>query len=64
MAAVLLALLSPQSGSAVTEPGVAHLYILTFNGGGELQNPGERDLAIRELSANDSIERIIIFSYG
>jgi len=41
-----------------------HLYILSFNKWGELQNPAERDLAISELREHPGIERIVIFSYG
>jgi hypothetical protein len=46
------------------EVSVPKLFILSFNRWGDLSNPAERDLAMRELAADPTIERIIIFSYG
>lgn len=45
-------------------PSREHLYILTFDAWGELQNPAERDFAREELARDQEIERIIIVSYG
>lgn len=41
-----------------------HLYILSFNAWGEIQNPGERDFAREQLALDPDIDRIIVLSYG
>jgi pimeloyl-ACP methyl ester carboxylesterase len=64
---VLLALCSPlqaENEAGGPEVPVPKLFILSFNRWGDLSNPAERDLAMRELAADGAIERIIIFSYG
>jgi hypothetical protein len=68
VAIVVLSLLSPivQAKDEADDPEVPvpKLFILSFNRWGDLSNPAERDLAMRELAADPAIERIIIFSYG
>lgn len=50
--------------TAPRKSNIEHLYVLSFDAWGELQNPSERELAIEELRDNPEIERIIILSYG
>lgn len=65
---MFFALLPPSSYADTTRkesaPSREHLYILTFNAWGELQNPTERDFAREDLARNEEIERIVIVSYG
>jgi pimeloyl-ACP methyl ester carboxylesterase len=43
---------------------IEHLYILTFDQWGVLTNPAELDYAIKELSEEKRIDKILILSYG
>ena len=62
--ALLLLGFSHRVGHAQENSPTDHLYILNFDAWGELQNPGERDSAIEQMSRDRGIERVIIMSYG
>ena len=47
-----------------TAQRIEHLYILTFDQWGVLTNPAELDYAIKELSEDKSVDKILILSYG
>lgn len=61
---LLTALLCAPVAAQAPDSQIENLYILSFNAWGELQNPGERDLARQQLELNPDIERVIILSYG
>jgi pimeloyl-ACP methyl ester carboxylesterase len=58
----LLAAEEPQEEK--TAQRVEHLYILTFDHWGVLTNPAELDYAIKELSEEKRVDKILILSYG
>jgi len=43
---------------------IEHLYILSFDKWGVLTNPAELDYAIKNLSEDTSVKRVLILSYG
>lgn len=53
---------TPPADSGGAKP--PHLFILSFDAWGELQNPAERDFAREQLEQNRGIERIIVLAYG